>query len=1133
MTGKSDKSKHENKAENKAKHENKAENKANQTGRAKQADAAAAAPIQGACVRFSLADMVAATSDWSPQLHLMRGSYSELFKGVDPRDGVTPWLLKRRLRCTDEFQAEVAEMGHKNHPHLVRLLGYCDEQDEQGRREQVAVYEFMTGGSIVDKFGPVLQYTCCAASASLASAKIAGFDSVASSAAVSEGERLVPTTGVRGYVDPHLLLSHEPSTTNDLYSLGVVMLELLSGRRSLTPRQTTAHTFRESVSVRCGSVRGGGASVRVSGALGWVAACKWSLVQLARAGLACTSMPASSRPSLGRILAELEIVRDDVAKELRKMEEEAEKQPGKLEEGNGGAAEDNMGQAHLDSWAGAGLPPPSDLSSSLPSQPPPPPPVVVPSSSALPLAPLLCQQVSVAEVINEMASKHHPHLVRLLGFCMDYDAAAEHMEQIAIYEFMPNGDLYQRMHAEATALICSTCFLPTPAHLPLVLFGIFFLPSTHSPFRPCPLLVPLPPSPPSFGVLMMELLACKHVVLLSEDGSHTNIKEWVEQQVERGNTAAVVNADLNAPHAMASKLVEMALSCVARLVSNRPSMSEVLVQLETLQREYMDRSCRSSREGLSPLPVSSKPVLVAILNSTPSLHTPTTFPPIAAPHVHPPTTRSYPPSTISPSPPVRSVRPVLGAMRLAEMRAVYAQLAPLMAGMILVAMGLCVALVSMLDVIVSALCPTDQCPEALMLSAGRATIGGIANIIVAPIFGGLSDKHGRKPFLLLGIAGITIPYAILATSSSRLAVYLFFAAETAGSALGGSAWLNLIYAYVADVTAEANRAAAFGAISGTTAFGFLAGPLVARFVPPAITFHVATLLCSCGWAYILIMVPESLPSHRLLRKAASLADEEHGGSAAAAAAAAVAAVDGVGPVSHPNAISFPPLPPPVSSALHDPYVFKAKFHWNKDDFSLYTAGIGLFAVLSQLLLLPLLLQILSLRSILILAISINSFHMVLYGLAWKPWVVYLALSMSLVSSLTQTSIGSMVSHLADPREQGKLQGVVSGMSSLSAVLAPLTINPITAYFMSDSAPIHQPGAGIIVAGIVEAVACVLVLALPPTAGKAGVRALTSPDSPTDCHSTAASPADEADADAQGNAEGGDKHVSSASSPSSM
>ncbi|CAI7849946.1 unnamed protein product, partial [Closterium sp. NIES-53] len=55
--------------------------------------------------------------------------------------------------------------------------------------------------------------------------------------------------------------------------------------------------------------------------------------------------------------------------------------------------------------------------------------------------------------INEMASKHHPNLVRLLGFCMDYDAAVERMEQIAIYEFMPNGDLYHRMHGNYTGNI--------------------------------------------------------------------------------------------------------------------------------------------------------------------------------------------------------------------------------------------------------------------------------------------------------------------------------------------------------------------------------------------------------------------------------------------------------------------------------------------------------------------------------------------------------------------------------------------------------------------------------------------------------------------------------------------------------
>ncbi|CAI5535626.1 unnamed protein product [Closterium sp. Naga37s-1] len=40
-----------------------------------------------------------------------------------------------------------------------------------------------------------------------------------------------------------------------------------------------------------------------------------------------------------------------------------------------------------------------------------------------------------------MATKNHLNLVRLLGFCKDYDAATGHMEQILVYEFMENGDL--------------------------------------------------------------------------------------------------------------------------------------------------------------------------------------------------------------------------------------------------------------------------------------------------------------------------------------------------------------------------------------------------------------------------------------------------------------------------------------------------------------------------------------------------------------------------------------------------------------------------------------------------------------------------------------------------------------------
>ncbi|CAI5498793.1 unnamed protein product [Closterium sp. Naga37s-1] len=149
-------------------------------------------PQSGACERFSLVDILTATNHWAPQL-LVGDGYRVLFKGVDPRDGVTPWLLKRcRTREFEEFYAEVrgavrgkgrgrksvvlesgerrddgegrrvkqtcgkqvAEMGNNNHPNLVRLLGYCDERHRQRRWEKVVVYEYMTAGSLLDKFQP-------------------------------------------------------------------------------------------------------------------------------------------------------------------------------------------------------------------------------------------------------------------------------------------------------------------------------------------------------------------------------------------------------------------------------------------------------------------------------------------------------------------------------------------------------------------------------------------------------------------------------------------------------------------------------------------------------------------------------------------------------------------------------------------------------------------------------------------------------------------------------------------------------------------------------------------------------------------------------------------------------------------
>ena len=40
-----------------------------------------------------------------------------------------------------------------------------------------------------------------------------------------------------------------------------------------------------------------------------------------------------------------------------------------------------------------------------------------------------------------MAGLHHPHIVRLLGYCEEYNKETFLVEQLLVYELMPNGDL--------------------------------------------------------------------------------------------------------------------------------------------------------------------------------------------------------------------------------------------------------------------------------------------------------------------------------------------------------------------------------------------------------------------------------------------------------------------------------------------------------------------------------------------------------------------------------------------------------------------------------------------------------------------------------------------------------------------
>ncbi|CAI5975928.1 unnamed protein product [Closterium sp. NIES-64] len=103
------------------------------------------------CQEYSLATVAKATNGWSEANLLGIGGFGDVYRGVSPTDGATPWAVKRAKIVTTDFDKEcgvVCEMATKHHPNLVRLLGFSIGITDKTRVEQILIYELMPNGDL-------------------------------------------------------------------------------------------------------------------------------------------------------------------------------------------------------------------------------------------------------------------------------------------------------------------------------------------------------------------------------------------------------------------------------------------------------------------------------------------------------------------------------------------------------------------------------------------------------------------------------------------------------------------------------------------------------------------------------------------------------------------------------------------------------------------------------------------------------------------------------------------------------------------------------------------------------------------------------------------------------------------------
>ncbi|PIA37281.1 hypothetical protein AQUCO_03000107v1 [Aquilegia coerulea] len=224
---------------------------------------------------FTIPELKTATKNFSRSLAIGEGGFGCVYKGIikspeDPQSKLTvavKQLGKRGLQGHKEWVTEVNVLGVVEHPNLVKLVGYCADDDERGI-QRLLIYEYMPNRSVEDHLSaksstplswPMRLKIAQDAARGLAylheemdfqiifrdlktsnilldeqwNAKLSDFG--LARLGPSEGLSHVSTAvvGTLGYAAPEYMQTGRLTAKSDVWSYGVVLYELLTGRRPL------------------------------------------------------------------------------------------------------------------------------------------------------------------------------------------------------------------------------------------------------------------------------------------------------------------------------------------------------------------------------------------------------------------------------------------------------------------------------------------------------------------------------------------------------------------------------------------------------------------------------------------------------------------------------------------------------------------------------------------------------------------------------------------------------------------------------------------------------------------------------------------------------------------------------------
>lgn len=315
--------------------------------------------------------------------------------------------------------------------------------------------------------------------------------------------------------------------------------------------------------------------------------------------------------------------------------------------------------------------------------------------------------------------------------------------------------------------------------------------------------------------------------------------------------------------------------------------------------------------------------------------------------------------------------------------------------------------------------------ESKMYAGYIAMVYAAMQFIFAPIVGGLSDRFGRRPILLLSLFGLAVDYLIMFYAPSLLWLVI-------GRCVSGmfGASYSTATAYIADISTDETRTKNFGMVGAAFGVGFIIGPAIGGVLGDVgirVPFLFAAGLSFLNFLYGLFILKETLAPEN--RRPFSFKRSNPVGSF----------IQIVKYKELANMFFVIFIYYLAGTAIQHTWVYltKEKFLWDELDVGISLAVVGVFVAIVQGGLAGIFAKKWGDVNTAYIGLITFVLATVGIGLANEGWMLYALMVPYAFTGLAGPTIQAIMSKNTKASEQGELQGSITSIVSLAEIVGPI------------------------------------------------------------------------------------------------